>query len=213
MYGLGLDPKFAARLFEAFSTTKPEGMGMGLAICRSIIEAHGGRLWARANQPQGAVFQFMLARRTRRQRARDADAEGRPALSSLRRWQPSLISQSARMTHSFSSSARVLSRRGWELKRDDEGVELALKGDWIARESGARPLAEVDALAVSSSDAERCASRPVSSGGGKRPNPVHNPIGGAVRRQAPGRLSLDLAEVPGKGGAPFARARRDRGRL
>jgi PAS domain S-box-containing protein len=59
--GLGLDPKTAERLFEPFYTTKPEGMGMGLAICRSIIEAHGGRLWATANEPRGAVFQFVVA--------------------------------------------------------------------------------------------------------------------------------------------------------
>jgi signal transduction histidine kinase len=48
------------RLFEAFYTTKSSGMGMGLAICRSIIEAHGGRLWATANKPRGAVFLFTL---------------------------------------------------------------------------------------------------------------------------------------------------------
>jgi signal transduction histidine kinase len=59
--GLGLDPKTAERLFEPFYTTKPEGMGMGLAICRSIIEAHGGRLWATANEPRGAVFLFVVA--------------------------------------------------------------------------------------------------------------------------------------------------------
>jgi len=59
--GLGLDPKAAERLFEPFYTTKPEGMGMGLAICRTIIEAHGGRLWATANEPRGAVFQFVVA--------------------------------------------------------------------------------------------------------------------------------------------------------
>jgi len=58
--GLGLDPKSMARLFEAFYTTKPEGMGMGLAICRSIVEEHGGRLWASANEPRGAVFQLTL---------------------------------------------------------------------------------------------------------------------------------------------------------
>ena len=56
--GPGLDPQSVDRLFEAFYTTKPEGMGMGLAICRSIIEAHGGRLWATANEPRGAAFQF-----------------------------------------------------------------------------------------------------------------------------------------------------------
>ena len=58
--GPGLESQTLDRLFEAFYTTKPEGMGMGLAICRSIIEAHGGRLWATANEPRGAVFQFNL---------------------------------------------------------------------------------------------------------------------------------------------------------
>jgi PAS domain S-box-containing protein len=58
--GPGLDQQTAARLFEAFYTTKPEGMGMGLAISRSIVEAHGGRLWASANEPRGAVFQWTL---------------------------------------------------------------------------------------------------------------------------------------------------------
>jgi signal transduction histidine kinase len=58
--GLGLDPQNVERVFEAFYTTKPGGMGMGLAICRSIIEAHGGQLWASANEPQGAVFQFTV---------------------------------------------------------------------------------------------------------------------------------------------------------
>ncbi len=56
--GPGLDQESLDRLFEAFYTTKPGGMGMGLAICRSIIEAHGGRLWASANEPRGAVFRF-----------------------------------------------------------------------------------------------------------------------------------------------------------
>jgi C4-dicarboxylate-specific signal transduction histidine kinase len=58
--GPGLDPKSMARVFEAFYTTKPGGMGMGLAICRSIVEEHGGRLWASANEPRGAVFQLTL---------------------------------------------------------------------------------------------------------------------------------------------------------
>ena len=59
-FGPGLEPKSVDRLFEAFYTTKPDGLGMGLAICRSIIEAHGGRLWATANEPRGAVFQFTI---------------------------------------------------------------------------------------------------------------------------------------------------------
>ena len=58
--GPGLDPKSLDRLFDAFYTTKPQGLGMGLAICRSIIDAHGGRLWATANDDRGATFQFTL---------------------------------------------------------------------------------------------------------------------------------------------------------
>jgi PAS domain S-box-containing protein len=58
--GPGLDPQHLDRLFDAFYTTKSHGLGVGLAISRSIIEAHGGRLWAKANAPRGAVFQFTL---------------------------------------------------------------------------------------------------------------------------------------------------------
>ncbi|MEH2546053.1 signal transduction histidine kinase [Bradyrhizobium sp. AZCC 2262] len=58
--GPGLSPESLSRLFEPFYTTKPEGMGMGLSICRSIIEAHGGRLWAIPCEPQGALFQFTI---------------------------------------------------------------------------------------------------------------------------------------------------------
>jgi C4-dicarboxylate-specific signal transduction histidine kinase len=58
--GPGIDPENLERVFEAFYTTKSSGVGMGLSICRSIIEAHGGRLSARANEPRGAVFQFTL---------------------------------------------------------------------------------------------------------------------------------------------------------
>jgi signal transduction histidine kinase len=58
--GPGIDPDHLERVFEAFYTTKSSGVGMGLSICRSIIEAHGGRLWADVNTPRGAVFQFTL---------------------------------------------------------------------------------------------------------------------------------------------------------
>src|SRR6516165_5259045 len=58
--GPGIDPAHIERIFEAFYTTKSSGVGMGLSICRSIIDAHGGRLWATANEPRGAVFQFPL---------------------------------------------------------------------------------------------------------------------------------------------------------
>jgi C4-dicarboxylate-specific signal transduction histidine kinase len=58
--GEGLEAANLERVFDAFFTTKPDGMGMGLAISRTIIESHGGRLWATANSPRGAVFQFTL---------------------------------------------------------------------------------------------------------------------------------------------------------
>jgi PAS domain S-box-containing protein len=58
--GPGIDPAHFERVFDAFYTTKPRGVGMGLSICRSIINAHGGRLWAEANEPRGTVFQFTL---------------------------------------------------------------------------------------------------------------------------------------------------------
>jgi PAS domain S-box-containing protein len=58
--GPGLAPAVLDRLFESFNTTKSTGLGLGLSICRSIIEAHGGRLWASANTPCGAIFQFTV---------------------------------------------------------------------------------------------------------------------------------------------------------
>jgi C4-dicarboxylate-specific signal transduction histidine kinase len=60
--GPGVDPTHLERIFEAFYTTKSSGTGMGLLICRSIVAAHGGRLWADANEPRGAVFHFTLPR-------------------------------------------------------------------------------------------------------------------------------------------------------
>jgi len=58
--GPGLAPADIHRVFEAFYTTKPGGLGLGLSICRSIIEAHDGRLWASPNVPRGASFRFAL---------------------------------------------------------------------------------------------------------------------------------------------------------
>jgi signal transduction histidine kinase len=58
--GVGISTENAGRLFEAFFTTKSSGIGMGLSICRSIIEAHGGRLWVTPDVPFGATFEFTL---------------------------------------------------------------------------------------------------------------------------------------------------------
>ncbi len=58
--GPGLSPEIARQLFQPFQTTKQDGMGVGLSICQMIVEAHGGRIWAEPNQPQGVVFRFQL---------------------------------------------------------------------------------------------------------------------------------------------------------
>jgi C4-dicarboxylate-specific signal transduction histidine kinase len=58
--GPGLPPERLEQVFDAFYTTKPGGLGMGVSICRSIIEAHGGRLWASANLPRGVAFHFRV---------------------------------------------------------------------------------------------------------------------------------------------------------
>jgi PAS domain S-box-containing protein len=63
--GPGIYPAHLQRIFDAFYTTKSSGVGMGLSICRSIVAAHGGRLWAEANKPRGAVFQFTLPAQAR----------------------------------------------------------------------------------------------------------------------------------------------------
>ena len=79
--GIGIDPAHAGQLFNAFFTTKADGMGMGLSICRSIIEAHGGRIWASPNAGPGTILQFTLPAH----RADAAQSEGtgtaRPGVS------------------------------------------------------------------------------------------------------------------------------------
>ncbi|MCC8937096.1 PAS domain-containing protein [Bradyrhizobium sp. Arg68] len=75
--GPGIDPEHLDRVFDAFYTTKSSGTGMGLAICRSIIDAHGGKLWAEANEPRGAVFHFTLPTAQEESRI-PFDRRGRP---------------------------------------------------------------------------------------------------------------------------------------
>ena len=58
--GTGMDPASLERVFEPYYTTKCQGRGLGLAMCRSIIESHGGRLWALPNRPYGSVFSFII---------------------------------------------------------------------------------------------------------------------------------------------------------
>jgi signal transduction histidine kinase len=58
--GVGVPPQHADQIFDAFFTTKPDGTGMGLRISRSVVESHGGRLWAADNPPRGASFCFTL---------------------------------------------------------------------------------------------------------------------------------------------------------
>jgi signal transduction histidine kinase len=58
--GTGIDPAHMDRIFDAFFTTKDRGMGMGLSICRSIVESHGGQLWASPHSPHGTIFHLKL---------------------------------------------------------------------------------------------------------------------------------------------------------
>lgn len=58
--GTGFDPAIAGKLFNPRFTTKPDGLGIGLSICRSIVQAHGGRLWAAPNTPHGSIFRFVV---------------------------------------------------------------------------------------------------------------------------------------------------------
>jgi hypothetical protein len=69
--GVGLDPLSAEQVFTAFHTTKPGGLGMGLSISRSIVEHHGGRLWAAANAGPGTAFQFTLSTHPHKDPARN----------------------------------------------------------------------------------------------------------------------------------------------
>ncbi len=75
--GPGIGPEDLERVFDSFYTTKPGGVGLGLSISRSIIEAHGGRLWAEANLPQGAAFQFILPAASKELMTRRANYEDR----------------------------------------------------------------------------------------------------------------------------------------
>jgi signal transduction histidine kinase len=70
--GVGIELSRVDRIFDPLFSTKPEGMGMGLAICRSIVEAHGGRLWASPQLPYGSIFRFTLSSAKREFRSETA---------------------------------------------------------------------------------------------------------------------------------------------
>jgi signal transduction histidine kinase len=76
--GIGFDPQNAEQMFDAFHTTKPGGLGMGLSISRSIVESHGGRLWAVPNDGPGATFQFTFIRETDHPETNSLDTIQRP---------------------------------------------------------------------------------------------------------------------------------------
>ena len=82
--GPGIDPERRERVFDAFYTTKSSGVGMGLSICRSIINAHGGRLWAEVNTPRGAVFRFILPGADNELEVRSSWAYGQSAFQDFR---------------------------------------------------------------------------------------------------------------------------------
>jgi signal transduction histidine kinase len=67
--GLGVNPSDFERIFDAFYSTKPDGLGLGLSVCRAIIQAHGGKLWVGAGGSRGAVFQFTLPPYTEKESA------------------------------------------------------------------------------------------------------------------------------------------------
>ena len=74
--GGGIDPAVAKRLFEPFVTTKTDGMGLGLLVTRSIVESHGGRIWASPNPDEGTTFTFTLpVAEKKREAHRDATVE------------------------------------------------------------------------------------------------------------------------------------------
>jgi K+-sensing histidine kinase KdpD len=104
--GPGIDPERLERVFEPFYTTKRSGMGMGLSICRSIIDAHGGRLWANAMEPSGTVFQFTVP--TVERELMDSDPERHPSEEP----HAGIASADSRRRVSEDNRRRHLSRRG-----------------------------------------------------------------------------------------------------
>ena len=94
--GPGIDPEHLDRVFDAFYTTKSSGVGMGLSICRSIINTHGGRLWADVNASRGALFQFTLPSAERNSRIPSCGSPDWRAKSRHRTRHSSLIGYSGR---------------------------------------------------------------------------------------------------------------------
>ena len=111
--GTGLDPEASVRIYDAFYTTKPAGMGMGLSICRSILQAHDGRLWATANHGAGTTFHFALPKE---QELMQNLRESRPVIAivdddpSVREGLHSLIRSAGWSVETFASAQEFLAR-------------------------------------------------------------------------------------------------------
>jgi hypothetical protein len=119
--GPGLDPQAGEEIFQAFHTSKPQGLGMGLAISRGIVESHGGRLWAEQRPGAGATFCFTLpvageGRRHERARSRPRARPGQARVLvvdddlSMREALASLIGSAGWPVESFASAAELLQR-------------------------------------------------------------------------------------------------------
>jgi len=125
--GDGVDAKIAARIFDAFFTTKSTGTGMGLAICRSLVSAHGGRLWLASDHPRGAAFHFSLPAAAGSERMSDDVAH-----ATTQSVQPS----SARALSVGGASLRLIAARPKTVARSSRMICFSLPSQFVKRQHG-----------------------------------------------------------------------------